>query len=238
MGEKKIRILVAEDDPQLLRLFARNLEFEGYAVLPISDGGQVLEHIKAEVPDLVLLDVMMSKLDSFTICQCVREFSSVPIIIVTLGEQDKIRSVDCGADDYLTKPFGVDELLTRVQAVLRRAHVRSNGYMMGTVVTFGALTIDNVQHQVTMAGKEVVLTPTEYHLLCSLASNPGRIMTHDQLLEHVWGRAYVDEHHLLQLHADRLRQKLEPDAAQPSYILTKPGIGYLLPMRCELAGAN
>src|SRR5881227_3035709 len=166
MPLKKTTVLTADDDPQLLRLVMRNLQLEGYEVLMASDGKQALEQIEAHQPDLVLLDVMMPKLDGFTVCQRVREFSSVPIIIVTARgqDQDKVRGLDLGADDYLTKPFSVEELLARVRSVLRRAQFTPSdrASAMSSSATIGELTIDYGQHQVVMAGREVTLTPTEY----------------------------------------------------------------------------
>ena len=232
MPVKKTTILVADDDPQLLRLVTRNLQFEGYEVLPASDGQQALEQIEAQRPDLVLLDVMMPKLDGFSVCHRVREFSAVPIILVTARgqEQDKIRGLDLGADDYLTKPFSVDELLARVRAVLRRAQFTAidQAHALRTTMTIGDLIIDYAQHLVRMAGEEVTLTPIEYRLLAYLAQNVGRVVTQDLLLEHVWGAEYVGESHMLQVNINRLRRKLEADPARPRYILTKVGIGYLL----------
>lgn len=233
MAAKKTTILVADDDPQLLRLITRNLQLEGYEVLAASDGQQALEAIEARVPELVLLDVMMPRLDGFSVAERVREFSSVPIIIVTARgqDQDKIRGLDAGADDYLTKPFSVDELLARVRAVLRRSRLSSteSGQTARAKMTVGDLSVDFVQHVVTMQGKEVVLTPIEYRLLSYLIQNAGRIVTHDLLLEYVWGTEYAGESHLLQVNMNRLRRKIEPDAAHPRYILTKVGVGYILP---------
>jgi DNA-binding response OmpR family regulator len=232
MPVKKTTVLVADDDPQLLRLVTRNLQFEGYEVLSVSDGQQALEQIEAEKPDLVLLDVMMPKLDGFSVCHKTREFSAVPIILVTARgqEQDKIRGLDLGADDYLTKPFSVDELLARVRAVLRRAQFNAldQSHAVRTTTTIGDLTIDYSQHLVRLAGEEVSLTPIEYRLLAYLAQNAGRVLTQDLLLEHVWGAEYVGESHMLQVNINRLRRKLEADPAHPRYILTRVGIGYLL----------
>src|SRR5437762_6016609 len=161
MPVKKTTIVAADDDPQLLRLVTRNLEFEEYEVLPASDGVLALEQVEAHSPDLVLLDVMMPRMDGFTVCQRIREFSSVPIIIVTARgqDQDKVRGLDLGADDYLTKPFSVDELAARVRAVLRRARFTTNEQMhaLRTTTTIGDLTIDYAQHLVTMTGREVPL---------------------------------------------------------------------------------
>jgi two-component system, OmpR family, KDP operon response regulator KdpE len=231
MPAKKTTILTADDDPQLLRLVARNLELEDYQVLVASDGQQALEQIEQHAPDLVLLDVMMPRMDGFTVCQRVREFSAVPIIIVTARgqDQDKVRGLDLGADDYLTKPFSIEELLARVRAVLRRAQFTASDQAHSMrAATIGDLTIDFAQHLVTMGEREIELTPTEYRILAYLAQNAGRVVTQDLLLEHIWGTEYVGEGHMLQVNINRLRRKLEPDHAHPRYILTKVGIGYLL----------
>lgn len=232
MPAKRTTVLTADDDPQLLRLMSRNLQLEGYEVLAASDGQQALEQIEQQLPDLVLLDVMMPKLDGFAVCQRVREFSAVPIIIVTARgqDQDKVRGLDLGADDYLTKPFSIDELLARVRAVLRRAQfaTKENAQTLQATMTTGELTIDFSQHLVTLAGKEIALTPTEYRLLAYLGQNAGRILTQDLLLEHVWGPEYLGEGHMLQVNINRLRRKLENDPGLPRYILTKVGVGYAL----------
>jgi DNA-binding response OmpR family regulator len=232
MPAKKTTILTADDDPQLLRLMTRNLQLEGYDVLPASDGQQALEQIEYHAPDLVLLDVMMPKMDGFSVCHQVREFSSVPIIMVTARgqDQDKVRGLDLGADDYLTKPFSVDELLARVRAVLRRAQLIANEHAQGLQATLatGDLTIDFSQHLVTLAGKEIPLTPTEYRILAYLAQNAGCVVTQDLLLEHVWGLEYLGESHMLQVNINRLRHKIEADPAEPRYILTRVGVGYSL----------
>lgn len=232
MPAKKTTILTADDDPQLLRLMMRNLELEGYEVIPVSDGQQALQGIEQHMPDLVLLDVMMPKMDGFTVCQRVREFSAVPVIIVTARgqDQDKVRGLDLGADDYLTKPFSVDELLARVRAVLRRTQFTAKEHMQGlqATTTVGDLSIDYSQHKVTLAGREITLTPIEYRVLAYLAQNPGRVVTQDLLLEHVWGAEYIGESHMLQVNVNRLRRKLEADPSHPRYILTKVGVGYFL----------
>jgi DNA-binding response OmpR family regulator len=231
MTAKKVRIVTADDDPQLLRLITRNLEFEGYEVTTASDGALALAEIERSAPDLVLLDVMMPKMDGFTVCQRVREFSSVPIIIVTARgqDQDKVKGLDLGADDYLTKPFSVEELLARVRAVLRRAQfLATDTAGRATIATVGELVIDYAQHLVTLAGNELMITPTEYRLLTYLAQNIGRVITQDLLLEHVWGEDYLGESHMLQVNVNRLRRKLEADPAHPRYLKTKVGIGYML----------
>jgi len=233
MPAKKTTILAADDDPQLLRLMTRNLQLESYDVTAASDGQQALEQIESNTPDLVLLDVMMPRMDGFAVCQRVREFSAVPIIIVTARgqDQDKVRGLDLGADDYLTKPFNVDELLARVRAVLRRAQFATAESAQGlqTTISIGDLTIDFAQHQVNMNGAEVALTPIEYRILAYLAQNSGRVITQDLLLEHVWGAEYLGESHMLQVNINRLRRKLEPDTVHPHYILTKVGVGYYVP---------
>ncbi len=241
MPAKKTTILAADDDPQLLRLVTRNLQLEGYEVRAASDGQQALELIEQQVPDLVLLDVMMPRMDGFTLCHRVREFSSVPIIMVTARgqDQDKVRGLDLGADDYLTKPFSVDELLARVRAVLRRAQFTAQESAEGlqAITSIGELAIDYAQHQVTIGGQEVELTPTEYRMLAHLAQNAGRVLTQDLLLEHVWGSEYLGESHMLQVNINRLRRKLEADPAHPRYIHTKVGVGYFLAAQPEVSPA-
>ncbi len=232
MPAKKTTILTADDDPQLLRLVTRNLQLEGYEVIAVSDGQQALEQVEQRSPDLVLLDVMMPKMDGFTVCQRVREFSAVPVIIVTARgqDQDKVRGLDLGADDYLTKPFSVDELLARVRAVLRRTQftTHESAQALRTTSTIGELTVDYAQHMVLMKDREIALTPTEYRIISYLAQNAGRVVTQDLLLEHVWGIEYVGESHMLQVNINRLRRKIEDDPPHPRYLLTKVGVGYLI----------
>lgn len=231
MPAKKTTILVADDDPQLLRLVMRNLQLEDYVVQTATNGQEALDRIEANLPDAILLDVMMPKLDGFTVCERVRTFSTVPIILITARgqEQDKVRGLDLGADDYLTKPFGVEELLARVRAVLRRASFASNDQSPPTPqeATFGNLTIDFAQHRVTRDDQEIVLTPIEYRLFTYLAQNAGRVLTQHMLLEHVWGAEYSGEQHMLHVNFNRLRHKIEQDPAQPRIIITKPGVGYM-----------
>jgi DNA-binding response OmpR family regulator len=232
MPLKKATILTADDDPQLLRLIARNLELEDYQVLTATDGQQALEQIEARLPDLVLLDVMMPRMDGLTVCQRVREFSQVPIIIITARgqDQDKVRGLDMGADDYLTKPFSVDELLARVRSVLRRAQFTvEHAQARQTSMSIGELFVDYAQHRVLVGEKEIILTPTEYRILSYLTQNAGRVITQDLLLDQVWGAEYVGESHMLQVNVNRLRRKLEPDPSHPRYIMTRVGIGYFIP---------
>jgi two-component system, OmpR family, KDP operon response regulator KdpE len=232
MPAKQTTILVADDDPQLLRLMTRNLELAGYTVLPAVDGAEALDLAETTRLDLIILDVMMPRMDGFTVSQRVREFSSVPIIIVTARgqDQDKVRGLDLGADDYLTKPFSVEEFLARVRAVLRRSQYADESVSPGQAMyAIGDLAIDFARYTVTMDGRDISLTPVEYKMLAYLARNAGRVLTQDQLLEHVWGDAYLGESHLLQVNVNRLRRKIEPDPTHPKYILTRVGVGYMLP---------
>ena len=230
MTARKQLILTADDDPQLLRLVSRSLEFEDFQVLTATDGEEALAIIETQTPDLVLLDVMMPKMDGFTVCQKVREFSSVPIIIITARgrDNDKVKGLNMGADDYLTKPFNIDELVARVRAVLRRTQFipHEQAHPTQTVTTIGNITIDYTQRLVTVDDKEVILTPTEYRVLAYLIQNAGRVITQDLLLEHVWGQEYIGESHMLQVNVNRLRRKIEPEPNHPRYILTKVGVGY------------
>ncbi|GCE20554.1 response regulator transcription factor [Dictyobacter kobayashii] len=232
MTIKKQTILVADDDPQLLRLVTRTLELEGFHVLNARDGEEALVMIEANPPDLVLLDVMMPHMDGFTACQRIREFSQIPIIIITARgrDDDKVRGLNLGADDYLTKPFSIEELVARVRAVLRRSQfvTLEQSQAARSKMTIGDIEIDFEQRLVTVNGKEVVLTPTEYRILAYLMQNAGRILTQDLLLEHIWGQEYLGESHMLQVSINRLRRKIEPDPAHPTYIHTKIGIGYQL----------
>jgi DNA-binding response OmpR family regulator len=230
MAEKKTTILIVDDDLQLLQLLSLNFELEGYTVLLAGDGQQALNQIERHVPDLVLLDVMMPRMSGFAVCYHIRQFSTVPIIIITAHgrSQDKVRGLDLGADDYLTKPLDIDEMLARVRAVLRRVRFTTDEQALPTTMIIGDLKIDFGQCLVQFAGRKVVLTPTEYRLLAYLARNAGHIVPQDSLLEHVWGKEYVGEHHLLQVNINRLRHKLEVDPTHPRYLLTESGIGYRL----------
>jgi DNA-binding response OmpR family regulator len=239
MPANKVTILVADDDPRIVRLVTRNLQLAGYQTLSACNGQQALEQIESKEPALILLDVRMPGLNGFEVCRRVRDFSTVPIIIVTAREQEeeRIQGLDLGADDYLTKPFGMGELLARVRAALRRGQwdaIKSE-QASRPQITVGDLTINLAQRQVTVQGRVVQLTPTEYHVVAYLAQNLGRIVTPDLLLEHVWGEEYASEHHLLIVNINRVRHKVEPDPAHPIYIITRKGIGYLMPTHRALA---
>jgi DNA-binding response OmpR family regulator len=205
-----------------------NLEARGYEVLTASDGKTAVELAASESPDLVMLDVRMPGLDGFEACQRIRRFSKVPIIMLTaLAEEvDKVRGLDAGADDYVTKPFSVEELLARVRAALRRAEF-AEGRVAQPLYEAGALRVDLANQRVFVGGSEVALTPIEYRLLSELVKNAGRVLVPDQLLERVWGLGYEGEHRLLRQAVHRLRHKIESDPQEPEYIHTRRGIGYV-----------
>jgi two-component system KDP operon response regulator KdpE len=209
------------------RLVRLNLEKEGYRVVTADDGPAGLELAELEPPDLILLDVMMPKMDGFTFLQRLREFSDVPVILLTAKgeEQDKVRGLDFGADDYLTKPFGPAELLARVRAHLRR---RQPGEVAPATITVDDLTINVARRRVIRGDQEIRLTPTEYKLLYELASHAGKVLLHSDLLARVWGPEYRDEVDYLWTYVRYLRNKIEPDPAHPRFILSEPGVGYML----------
>lgn len=224
------RVLVVDDDPLMLRLVKANLDREGYDVLAASDGQAALEIAVSTVPDLVILDLMLPDIDGFEVCQRIRQFSLMPIVMLTArGEQvDKLCGFEAGADDYLTKPFAPAELLARVRAVMRRT--RLGGGMRGTagIVECGELTVDFVKYRVALRGEPVRLTPTEFRLLEQLALHAGKVLSHTELLTRVWGSEYVDDRDYLWAYIRHLRRKLEPDPEHPHMILSEPGIGYVL----------
>jgi len=229
MTTKKQTVLVADDDPRLLKLIQRNLELANYRVLTVSDGPSVLKQAESEEPDLYVLDVMMPGMDGREVTRRLREFSIAPVLMLTAkdSEDDKVSGLDAGADDYLTKPFGAPELIARVRALMRRTKQYTKEATTPTFAT-GELMVDFGQHQATRGGQPLNLTPTEYRILAYLARNAGRVVTQDDLLTKVWGPAYRDEAHLLRVNIARLRQKVEPEPASPRYVLTRPGIGYTL----------
>jgi DNA-binding response OmpR family regulator len=233
MAARKNTVLVVDDDPPILRLTTRSLQLANFSVEQATDGQQAVEHVAASVPDLVLMDILMPVMDGFSACQRIREFSSVPIILLTAcgQDQDKIHGLDLGADDYLTKPFNLDELFARVRAVLRRTQFSEPDGSDGplTTKTIGDFQIDFAQHRVFLAGHEVSLTAVEFRLMAFLAQHAGRVVTQNVLLEHVWGAGYAGESHMLQVSVSRLRRKLEPNPTKPRYIVTKVGVGYILP---------
>jgi two-component system KDP operon response regulator KdpE len=224
---KKTRILVVDDELSIIKFLRANLEARDYEVLTAMDGVEALQTMEMELPDLVILDIMMPKMDGFEVCRRLCEWSQVPIIMLSARghEEDKVKCLDLGADDYITKPFGASELIARVQAVLRRTD-KSGGKASQPVFASGDLKIDFVKRHVAIAGKEIKLTPTEYSLLQEFALNSGKVLTHTHLLNRVWGPDYRDERQYLHVFVRRLRDKLELDPANPQYIETVSGIGY------------
>jgi DNA-binding response OmpR family regulator len=228
MPQQKPLVLVVDDDPALVRLVSLNLELDGYQVLTAASGSTAIDLMQKEQPSLVLLDVMMPGMDGFQTCQRIRDFTAVPIIMITAkgGVEDVVHGLDIGADDYITKPFSITEMLARVKAVLQRAKFPQETAQPPFVSS--QLCIDFAHHQVTLAGEEIMLPPTEYRILCLLARNAGRVITHDQLLTEVWGKEYRGDTHILQVAVARLRKKLGDDSSNPKYVATRPGIGYTL----------
>ncbi|WP_376796297.1 response regulator transcription factor [Thermogemmatispora sp.] len=229
---KARRILLAEDELALRDFVSRNLRVRGFDVLEAATGLEALAIFERERPHLLILDLMMPRMDGLEVCRRVREQSTVPIIVLTAldSERDKVAALDLGADDYLTKPFGVEELLARVRAVLRRAHWESGVSVSPApgAHRFGEIEVDLARRIVRRGGEEVRLSPTEFALLEQLVTQAGKVLTHRWLLQHVWGPEYGGEVEYLRVYLNRLRQKLEPDPAHPRYLLTEPGVGYRL----------
>jgi DNA-binding response OmpR family regulator len=223
------RILVVDDDPLILRLVRMNLDKAGYKTVTAVNGEEAIDVVSSELPDLVILDLMLPKVDGYEVCRRIREFSLVPVVMLTAkGEQvDKLRGFEMGADDYLTKPFAPPELLARVQAVLRRSQhgVTSN---TPSVARCGDIALDFLRRRVTVKDEQVKLTPTEFKLLTQLALNMGKVMSHTELLTKVWGPEYRDDRDYLWAYVRHLRRKLEPDPENPVHILSEPGIGYVM----------
>jgi two-component system KDP operon response regulator KdpE len=216
-------VLVVDDEPQILRVMRASLPIRGYEVLTASSGKEALDQLSKQVPDLVILDLAMPEMSGLEVCRRVREFSTVPIIILSAkgSESDKVAALDLGADDYVTKPFGMDELLARARAVLRRLATTND-----RVLTVGDVTIDIDEHRVVVSGKEIRLTPKEFDVLKYLVNNAGKVVTHRALLQAVWGWESTDQTEYLRVFINQLRRKIELDASQPRYIITEPGVGY------------
>lgn len=224
---KDRRILVIDDEERMVRFIRLNLEYDGFQVLEAFNGSQAINKIRSNLPDLVLLDVMLPDFDGFEVLRMIREVSTVPVIMLTAKgeEEDRVRGLEMGADDYITKPFSPRELVSRVRAVLRRTEM--TGVSTHDLIEVDArLKIDFDRHEVWLEGKLVKLRPTEYRLLYHLVKNSGWVLTHDQILTKVWGYEYRDEPHYVRLYINYLRQKLEQDPANPKYILTERGVGY------------
>mgnify|MGYP000032268246 CR=1 FL=1 len=224
--EKKL-ILVVDDEPRMVRFVRMNLELEGYRVSTASNGMEAIDKVREELPDLVILDIMMPEMDGFETLERIRQISSVPVIMLTVKaeEEDKVRGLELGADDYVTKPFSPRELVSRVKAALRRAEMPAP-VRKTTIVIDEDLTVDFQRREVLVRGKRIKLRPTEYRLLYHLVNNAGWVMTHEMLLSKVWGYEYRDDTHLLRLYITYLRQKIEPDPSHPKYIFNERGVGY------------
>ena len=230
MKDSKTNIDV-DDEPRYVSLVEINLTTDGYQVRTASDGQQAVDSVAEDQPDLLLLDIMMPVMDGFTACERIREFSSVPIIILTAKgeERDRVRGLDAGADDYIVKPFSAQELLARVRAVLRRAEREALEGFHQPIFQHHELEIDLAKALVSVKGKEIQLTATEYRLLQTLATNMGHVLSAEELLTMVWGPEYKDDKEILWVCLSRLRQKIEPDPKNPIHIVTRQGIGYLMP---------
>jgi two-component system KDP operon response regulator KdpE len=219
-------ILVIDDEPQILRALRTILQARHFRVSTASRGEEGLALVAAQSPDVVILDLGLPDLPGTEVCARLRTWTAVPIIILSVrdSEQDKVAALDLGADDYLTKPFGVDELLARIRVALRRA-ARAAGSPR-SVITAGPLVVDLARHVITRGGAEVRLTATEFKLLAYLAANAGRVLTHQLILSHVWGDTGDGQVEYLRVYMRQLRKKLEANPAQPEYLLTEAGVGY------------
>jgi two-component system KDP operon response regulator KdpE len=221
------RILVVDDEERIVRFIRLNLEQDGFQAVEAFSGKQAMEKLRQTLPDLILLDVMLPDLDGFEVLRMVRENHDIPVIMLTAKteEDDRVRGLELGADDYVTKPFSPRELVSRVRAVLRRTEKSREG-KEGAIQVDDRLKIDFDRREVWVEGKPVKLRPTEYRLLYHLVQNAGWVVTHDQILAKVWGYEYRDEPHYVRLYVNYLREKLEEDPANPKYILTERGVGY------------
>ena len=229
IDKKRFLILVVDDEERIVRMIRMNLEHDGFAVIEANTGEQGIEQIRTKMPNLIILDVMMPGIDGFETLSMIREFSQIPVILLTAKgeEEDRIHGLELGADDYVTKPFSPRELVSRVRAVLRRTEgVGPSGSSNDVIQVDDRLKLDFGKREVWVEGKLVKLRPTEYRLLYHLVQNAGWVMTYDQLLAKVWGYEYHDETHYARLYINYLRQKLEKDPANPKYILTERGVGY------------
>jgi two-component system KDP operon response regulator KdpE len=221
-------VLVVDDEPRMIGFIRMNLEIEGHQVIEAHSGVEALEAIRTKLPDVVLLDVMMPDLDGFETLRMLREFSNIPVIMLTAKgeENDKVYGLELGADDYVTKPFGPRELSSRIRAVLRRAEIPAATPEQAILKIDDRLQVDFNRREVIVEGNHTKLRPTEYRLLYHLIENAGWTVPHDQLLAKVWGYEYRDEAHYVRLYVNYLREKIEKDPSNPQYILTERGVGY------------
>ena len=226
----KTHIMVVDDDPAILRLLCTNLKTRGYKVTTAMDGEECLQAVESDFLDLIILDLMMPKVDGVEVCRRIREWSNVPIIVLSArgDEKDKVTCLELGADDYLTKPFGIAELMARIKTALRHSDASKAGAAHPTIFTNGDLEINFASRRVTVSGEAIRLTPTEYSVLQHLAVNKERVITHSMLLQNIWGNEYNSEKEYVRVFIGRLRKKLEPDPRNPRHIQTVPGVGYYL----------
>jgi two-component system KDP operon response regulator KdpE len=224
MIERARKILIVDDEPEIRRFLRASFKLYRHEISEAETGSEALDKAYQEKPDLVILDLGLPDIDGVEVTRQIREISTVPIIILSVrnGENDKIEALDAGADDYLTKPFSMGELLARVRVVLRR----NEPQISKTLMKSGDLELDIPRHRVTLAGEEIALTPTEFDILAVLMQNQGVVVTHRQLIHQVWGSVYEDESRLLRVNISNLRHKLESDPNRPIYIITELGVGY------------
>jgi two-component system KDP operon response regulator KdpE len=227
MGDKQ-RILIVDDEPQITRVLRRSLATHGYDVHVASDGESAIQTFSDWAPDLVVTDLSMPNMDGLELCRNLRAVSQLPIIVLSVRgeERMKVQALDAGADDYVTKPFGMDELLARIRAALRRASSNKSTDEISTVLEEGDFRLDLENRSVTVRGREVHLTPKEYDLMVYLLSHPGKVLTHRTLLAAIWSGESVEQTEYLRVFIGQLRKKVEPEPAAPRYILTEPWIGY------------
>ena len=226
MSENGPRVLVVDDEPQILRGLRAILRNQGFQVDVAATKAEVLDAVASRPPDLLVLDLVLPDGSGVEVCEEIRRWSAMPIIVLSAvgDEREKVRALNAGADDYMTKPFGSEELAARLRALLRRSHDTTTE----PTVRVGDLEIDLARRVVRSAGREEHLTPIEFDLLRVLAQHQGRLVTHRTLLQEVWGPGYADETHYLRVHVAHIRSKIEPDPSRPRYVLTDPGVGYRL----------
>jgi two-component system, OmpR family, KDP operon response regulator KdpE len=227
MSAPLARVLVVDDEAQIRRFLRTSLDAHGYEVIEAADGSEAIKRTTVEKPDIIVLDLGLPDQSGFDVLKRLREWSDVPVIVLTARnrEADKIEALDQGADDYLTKPFGMGELMARIRAALRH-RVQAKG--AEPVFKVGPIVVDLIKRLVTRDGQEVKLSPREYDLLRMLVQNAGRVVTHQQILREVWGPAHVEDTQYLRVYIGQLRQKLEPQPEAPRFLLTEPGVGYRL----------
>ena len=234
MAETKETILLIEDEPQMRRFLRVTLQGHGYRLIEASTGEEGLTEVATRNPDVVLLDLGLPDIDGLEVTKRLREWTQVPVIVISAREQeeDKIRALDAGADDYLTKPFGAGELLARIRVALRRTALQHSGSEV-SVFVLDNLKVDLSKRQVFLSDAEIHLTPIEYRLLTVLIKYAGKVITHNQLMREVWGLAYVDQSHYLRIYMAQLRHKLEADPARPRFFINEPGVGYRLKLEFD-----